>query len=125
VTQHVLDSSAILAWLQDEPGSDVVDPLLDEGIISAANWSEVLQKAAQKGRAADETGELLKGLGLEVTPLIEEEAGLAASLWFQASFLALADRCCLALAQRLGAPAVTADDAWRGIPVAVEIVVIR
>ena len=123
--RYVLDASAVLAWLQAEPGEAIVDPLLGEAAISAPNWSEVLQKAAQKGRDARETGELLKALGLEVVALTEDDAALAAALWFEAPSLSLADRCCLALARRLGVRAVTADATWQDLAIGVEILPIR
>ena len=38
---------ALLAWLQAEPGADEVR--LEGALINSVNWSEVLQKAEQKG----------------------------------------------------------------------------
>lgn len=123
--RRVLDASAVLAWLQGEPGADMVDPLLAEAVISAANWSEVLQKVVQRGRDPRETGDLLRALGLDVVPLIVEDAALAADLWRRAPVLSLGDRCCLALALRLGLSALTADRAWTALAVGVEIQPIR
>jgi len=45
----VVDASVVLAWLQNEPGSDVAERYMVEGVIGAANWSEVLQKGRQHG----------------------------------------------------------------------------
>lgn len=125
MTLHILDASAVLAWLQREAGTDTVDPLLAEAVVSAPNWSEVLQKAAQKSRDSTETGDLLKGLGVRVIDLTEDDAVRAAALWSVARNLSLADRCCLALARRLDAPAVTSDNAWKDLGVGVRILVIR
>jgi PIN domain nuclease of toxin-antitoxin system len=36
----VLDASALLAYLQNEPGSEAVEAVLDESIISSVNWAE-------------------------------------------------------------------------------------
>lgn len=121
----VLDSSAVLAWLQGEPGADVVEQHIDDAAISTVNWSEVLQKAGRAGRSMPETRDLLKGLGIEVLPVSEEDAVTAASLWFSASSLSLADRCCLALAQRTGLPALTVDRNWRDYELGVEVLNIR
>jgi PIN domain nuclease of toxin-antitoxin system len=121
----VLDASAVLAWLQSEPGADVVDPLLVDGVISAANWSEVLQKVAQRGKGTRETADLLRALGLQVEALTEEDAVVAAEIWLVAPNLALGDRCCLALARRLLAPVITADRFWTEVPVAEKIIAIR
>lgn len=125
MSSHVLDASAVLAWLQAEAGAEVVDPLFSDAAISAANWSEVLQKAHQKGRSADEAADLLKALGLEVVPLGEEDAAQAAALWRHAPGLSLADRCCLALGLRYRAPVVTADASWQDLSIGVVVLMIR
>jgi ribonuclease VapC len=111
----VLDASAVLAWLQQEDGSDVVDPLLDGGIMSAANWAEVLQKVEALGVSAVGTAQSLKALGVQVEPVTEDDAFLVARWWAVDSSLALGDRCCLALAERLGGQAVTADQRWASL----------
>ncbi|MGH2410981.1 MAG: PIN domain-containing protein, partial [Chloroflexota bacterium] len=121
----ILDASAVLAWLQDEPGAGTVDALVTDAVVSAPNWSEVLQKVAQHGRDADEVRGLLLALGLEVIPLTEEDAASAARLWLQAPALSLGDRCCLAVARRLELPAITADREWLGLALGVEIRPIR
>ena len=41
----VLDASALLAYLHDEPGSATVEEVLSEAVISAVNLAEVIQKA--------------------------------------------------------------------------------
>ena len=40
----MIDASAVLAWLRDEPGADTVARRLDGSFLSAVNLSEVLQK---------------------------------------------------------------------------------
>jgi PIN domain nuclease of toxin-antitoxin system len=122
---HVLDASAVLAWLQEESGEATVDPVLTDSAISAVNWSEVLQKVAQKGHDAGETADLLKALGMTILEFTEEDALAAAALWTQAPALSLGDRSCLALARRLGVPALTADRSWSSLPVGVTVILIR
>jgi PIN domain nuclease of toxin-antitoxin system len=123
----VLDASAVLAWLRREPGSEVVTPLLGTGVMSAANWSETWQKLAQHGVDADRATRRLGTLGLRVEPLTAEDAVQAARLWpaGRTAGLSLGDRCCLALAHRLAAPAVTADAAWARLELGVPVEVIR
>ena len=57
-------------------------------------------------------------LGVQVEPLTATDAVTAARLWdrARAAGLSLGDRCCLALAHRLGRAAVTADSAWAQLP---------
>lgn len=121
----VVDASAVLAWLQDEPGSDVAERYLMEGVIGAANWSEVLQKTRQQGAPTGLVARLLTSFGLAVTEVTAEDAELAAGLWQAGSALSLADRLCLALGQRLQVPVVTTDTVWASIIGLPEVVLIR
>ena len=102
----------MLAWLQGEPGSDEAEPWLMEGVIGAANWSEVLQKAAQHGAPIGTVSRLLASFGLKVEAVMREDAEQAAALWRPGSSLSLGDRLCLALGLRLGTEVATADAAW-------------
>jgi ribonuclease VapC len=111
---NVLDASAVLAWLHREEGWDVVEPLLADGVVSAANWSEILVQSRRRGRDPEAVARLLHALGVTVEPVTEADAVDAA--WLSAADeqaeLSLADRLCLALAARFSTPAVTADRAW-------------
>jgi ribonuclease VapC len=110
---NVLDASAVLAWLHREPGWAFVEPLLADGVVSAANWSEVLLQSRRRGGDPESVARLLHALGVTVEPVIEADAEDSAWLWSaDAPDLSLADRLCLALAARLGTPAVTADREW-------------
>jgi PIN domain nuclease of toxin-antitoxin system len=111
----VVDASVVLAWLQDEPGTEAAEAYLDDAVIGAANWSEVLQKARQHGAPAELVGMLLASFGLGVADVIAEDAERAAELWQSGSVLSLADRLCLALGQRMAAVVVTTDAAWQSV----------
>lgn len=121
----VVDASVVLAWLQDEPGADEAEPMLMDGVIGAANWSEVLQKARQHGAPADIIGRLLASFGLAVVDVTEADAETAAALWRRGSGLSLADRLCLALGVRMGMPVATADAAWSAVEGGPQITIVR
>ena len=123
----VLDSSAVLAWLRDEPGAATVHPLLPAAIMSAANWSETWQKLNQHGVDAHHATSRLRTLGVRVEPLTDADTVTAAMLWAQTrtAGLSLGDRCCLALADRLALIAVTADTAWAGLDIDIPVQIIR
>ncbi|WP_454301792.1 type II toxin-antitoxin system VapC family toxin [Salana multivorans] len=108
----VLDASAVLAFLQGEPGSERVEAALESGVIGAANWSEVAQKVHAAGADWDVARALLRSYGCTVEPVTIADAESAALAWRAGSGLSLADRLCLALAERLDAVALTADAAW-------------
>ncbi|MCP3854198.1 MAG: type II toxin-antitoxin system VapC family toxin [Actinomycetia bacterium] len=109
----VLDASAILAFVQDEAGSDVVEAELSgESRCGAANWSEVAQKVLAAGRDWDLVRALLESYELEIEPVEAVDAEWAARRWRRGEGLSLADRLCLALAERVDSEVVTADSAW-------------
>lgn len=134
MSEAVLDASALLAYLQDEPGADAVEARLVAGAaISTVNWSEVLAKVAAAGAAAAQRLERLMRPGgglmelLAIAPFLRRDAERAAALQALTRIrgLSLGDRACLALADRLGVPAVTADRAWIDLDIAVDVVRIR
>jgi ribonuclease VapC len=50
VNKSVLDASAFLAYLRDEPGAEIVENTLINGCyISIINWVEVLSKIVDLG----------------------------------------------------------------------------
>ncbi len=109
----VVDASALLAYLQGEDGSDVVEVCFAEDArCGAANWSEVAQKVLAAGRDWDLVRALLTSYEVRVQPVLEEDAEWAASRWRQGEGLSLADRLCLGLGDRLGVEVLTADSAW-------------
>jgi ribonuclease VapC len=52
VNKSVLDASAFLAYLRDEPGAEIVENALIDGCyISIINWVEVLSKVVDLGES--------------------------------------------------------------------------
>lgn len=106
----LLDASAVLAFLQNEPGADLVEQHLGAGAAcTAVNWSEVAQKVHAAGGDWKLARSLLKSYALRVEPVSEIDAEWAAERWRRGEGLSLADRVCLAVASRLSVLAVTAD----------------
>jgi PIN domain nuclease of toxin-antitoxin system len=122
---RVLDASALLAVLHDEPGAERVE--LERSAISTVNWSEVLSKCRDRGVETEGLREDLEALGLSIEPFTLKDAELAAEIRPRVRPLGLSfgDRACLALGLRLGLPVVTADRAWKGLQLGLEIHVIR
>jgi PIN domain nuclease of toxin-antitoxin system len=121
----VIDASAAIAFLRGEPGGETVRSLLRGSLISAVNWSEILQKAIWFGDSPSETATLLESRGVSVVSATRGDAVLAAQFWERGSSLSLGDRFCLAVAFRLGARAVTAERAWAELDTGAEVFVIR
>lgn len=123
----VLDASALLAFLFGEPGTDAVHDTLSVSVMSTVNWSETAQWLRARGADPDEAYELLTDAGLRLEPLSRADADEAAVLHARTrdAGLSLGDRCCLALARRLGSRALTADSAWSTVDVGVDVSLIR
>jgi ribonuclease VapC len=110
---NVFDASALLCFLRGENGAEVVEQaLLGGGVCSSVNWSEVIQKVLSARGDADLAAGVLLSYPLQIEPVVQQDAELAAKRWRPGSGLSLADRLCLATAERLGALVWTADKAW-------------
>jgi PIN domain nuclease of toxin-antitoxin system len=112
----VLDASAILAFLQGEPGEDRVGQALQKGpcVVSAANQADVIAKCLDRGGAPDTIQLILNELDYAVIDSTAAD-GMQAG-WMRretrSAGLSLGDRLCLAAAQRLKARVLTADRPW-------------
>ena len=127
----VLDASAIIAFLQGEPGAELVGQALHSQrcIVSAANQAEVIAKALDRDAKPEAITTILADLAYYVVdvPVADgEQAG-----WIRGQTkrvgLSLGDRLCLALAQRMRARVLTADRAWLEVSktLGVDVVCIR
>ena len=129
----VLDASALLAVLHDEAGaSAVVEAIARGAAVSVVNLAETLSKLADAGKdPVEANAELREAEGdhraLRIEPLSEADCIEVARLrpLTRALGLSLADRACLALANRLDVPALTADGSWANAEVDAEVRLIR
>ena len=123
----VLDSSALLAFIQAEPGGEAVAGVVGEALMSSVNLAEVITKLVER------TGSLeiaRTALGMASVDVVDfdrsqaEQAGLLVKTT-RSHGLSLGDRACLALAMRESAPVLTADRIWAKLKVNVEVRLIR
>lgn len=113
---YVLDASALIALIRDEPGADIVEALLDGDtntcFAHAVNLCEAYYDfvRASDVRRADELIAGLMDTGLIVREDIDtafwQKAGLHKA---EIKRVSLADCFCMALADRLDAEIITAD----------------
>lgn len=127
----VLDASALLALLQDEPGAEAAAGAIGEdAAISAVNVAEVLSKLAEAGADPALAMARIEALdeALVVYPLERGDLVEIARLrpLTRERGLSLGDRAALALAGRLQLPVLTTDQAWVGLSgIGTEVVQIR
>ena len=125
VPASVLDASALLALLKNEPGAPAVIEAIEAGAaISTVNFSEVLAKLTERGEQVHATRAAIRIVieradgGLQIEPFTEEDASAAADLRPRSTKqgLSFGDRACLALANRFEVSAITTDRAWADLP---------
>ena len=122
----VLDASAVLALLLREPGAERVTAAIVAGArMSTVNFSEVATRYVRAGATEAELLALRDGLPVTLVAVDADLALRAArmSAVTREAGLSLGDRLCLALAQREGATALTADRAWAGVAGAIGVTV--
>ncbi len=128
MSDWILDASALLAVVNNEPGAtQVKDALTEEAAIGTVNLAEVVSKLIDGGWSDEGIRASVAPWGIEIISF-DEDAAFDAGLLRQhtrPAGLSLGDRACLALARRLGASVLTADRAWRDLDVGVPIVLIR
>jgi ribonuclease VapC len=127
VNEVVLDSSALLALLNSEPGGEIVEAAMPGLILGTVNLSETVAKLAERGLPENVIRLAFGGLELRVLPFDEKvafQAGLLRVATRKAG-LSFGDRACIALGQSLGLPVLTADRRWGDLDVGAEIRVIR
>lgn len=125
----VLDTSAVLAYLFEEAGAELVLPVLESasGMISSVNYAELVSKLIDLGMPLAIIRETLSGLELELVSHDETQAFMTGELRTvsKAYGLSLGDRACLALGIVKQLPVLTADRVWLNVPVQTEVRVIR
>lgn len=124
----VLDASALLAFLNQERGDEQVAMAITKGAaISTVNLAEVVSRLSGNGVAEAEIHEALDPISLNIIDFdarLAYQVGLLRPLTRQAG-LSLGDRACLALAQRLNLPVLTADRVWESLSLGIVVQVIR
>jgi PIN domain nuclease of toxin-antitoxin system len=127
VSQVVLDTSAILALLQQEPGADLVLGVASEAILSTVNACEVLSKLVRDGMPLEEAKSDLEGCVQAIVDFDADQSEIAAGLVLATRpfGLSLGDRACLALGMVRKCPVYTADRAWAELRVGVDVRLVR
>lgn len=129
----VLDASALLAFLQDERGAEMVEQALKDGAyMSAVNLGELLSKVSDQGSDPDDFHKQLMrsgtiGKGVTIVPCDEEDAVAISKIRRSSKQvgLSLGDRACIALGIKLGMPILTTDRLWSKLNIEADIKVIR
>ena len=124
----VLDASAILAIIHQEPGYETLTPdLLARSVASTVNLAEVQSKLVSHGWPSEEAWEDATSPVQEIVPFDQDHAKVAGDLiaYTRQLGLSLGDRACLALGLALKAPVYTCEKLWKSVRLGVPINLIR
>jgi ribonuclease VapC len=127
----VLDASALLAWVFEEKGSATVQQLAGHCVITAANMTEVLYRAAAEKYRKPLTDLLddLTRAGFAVVENTAEDAAEAARLIAESrkkgGHLSLGDGLCIAAGIRSGLPVVGGDQEWEALTLPIKVIPFR
>lgn len=115
MSKFILDASALLALLKNEPGADKVEPLLGQIVMSSINVSETASILLESEMTAQEVQECLLPLISDIVPFDEEQAFKTAELRKHTKNhgLSLGDRACISLGMKMCLPVYTADKVWK------------
>ena len=117
MSRFILDSSAVLAFLNQESGAEYVGRLITESRMNAINVAEVLARSVELGHTIGSAREAFAMLSIEIIDFDEQHALKTAELRASTRHLGLSlgDRGCLASAILHNLIAVTADRQWKGL----------
>lgn len=132
-TLHVLDASAILAWLKQELGWEKVSAAMDgRFVVSAANHAEVVGKLVDEKVPREDIALMLEEFVAELVPVDHAIAELAGHLRgpTRDRGLSLGDRLCLATAIALAkddpVAVLTADRSWAALKISgLQVMLVR
>jgi ribonuclease VapC len=114
MARAVLDASAVMALLLDEPGADLVAGYAGDALISTINLQEVIKSLLNQNNPEKAVQLMLDQFDIEPRAHTVEDAWAAARLYAhtKSKGCGVGDRSCMALAIAEGLPAITADRVW-------------
>jgi PIN domain nuclease of toxin-antitoxin system len=125
--EAVIDTSALIALVHEEPGWEHTRTFMAAPIISAVNLAEAILVLRRHGMPLEQVRDMLGGLFSAPVSFDHDLAYLAAAIHEQtrSAGLSFGDCACLALARSRGVPAITAEKSWAALDVGVRVILIR
>ncbi len=127
MNSYILDSSALLAFINQEPGHEIAAKYIPNSIMSSVNIAEVVAVLSLVGMPKDIIINIIADLDIEIISFDSIQAIETGFLRKETknAGLSFGDRACINLAFLKNIPAVTADKAWDTADLAINLILIR
>ena len=127
MNKAVLDSSALLAFINQENGSELVERYLPNAVMSSVNIAEVVAVLSLVDIPEDIIISIINDLSIEIIDFDQEQAIQTGFLRkkTKAAGLSLGDRACINLASIKNLTVVTADKIWDTLDLTTNIALVR
>jgi PIN domain nuclease of toxin-antitoxin system len=112
--KYILDTSALIALLQNEPGSEIVRDKLNSSLISSVSLCELVAFLSKNQIEEEDIEEIIKNIVPDVVDFNADISILGGKLIkvTQNYGLSLGDRACIATGIHYGLQIYTADKIW-------------
>ncbi|MCR4277670.1 MAG: PIN domain-containing protein [Candidatus Berkelbacteria bacterium] len=124
---RLLDSSALIAYVNDEPGGEQLAKFLNEPLaISAVNLAETILKLRRLFPGKTFGVETFRKLQLKILPFSQSDLKACVDNFSgNEKDISLADKVCLATAAARHCSVITADRSWTKLELPIEVICIR
>lgn len=127
--KYVLDTSALIALLQNEPGSEVIKDKINKSIISSVSLCELITFLSRNQIEENDIDEIIENMVPEVIDFCSTVSTIGGKLIkiTQDYALSLGGRACIATGLHYGLEIYTADKIWDKLngKIKASIVIIR
>lgn len=113
--RYLLDTSAVISFIKQEPGAELVTEIIGNCYISSVNFAEVAKYLVEYfNSTANEVENIVGKIVEDIIPVDHKIALLSAEMLpnTKALVLSLGDRICIATGILKQYPIVTTDRAW-------------
>ena len=123
----VIDSSALLAVIYNEKGTDKAQEYFDNSYMSVVNAVECITVLTRNGMPLDVAKNLLESIISKFIPCEYNDVVLITQIKNENKNLgiSLGDSVCIALVAKLGLKVITTDKAWTNIKSTAEVICLR
>jgi PIN domain nuclease of toxin-antitoxin system len=127
MNKAVLDSSALLSFINHEHGAEIVAEYIDGAVMSSINLAEVIAVLSLVDIPEETIANIVNDLNIEIIGFDQEQALQTGFLRKNTKIpgISLGDCACINLANIKNLPIITADKIWSKLDLTINVILIR